>query len=235
MVSERDHHTLDDSVKMFFVLSNAMLDASIAAWDAKREYDSVRPASAIRPLFRGKIIPAWGGPGKGSVEMAGSRWTPYQSATFPTPPFPEYVSDLSTYSSTATHILELWTESDRFGYSVTLPAGSFKIEPGLTPTRNILLSWRTFSEAADEAGMSQFYGGIQFRRADLMGRLMGRPVGEAAWMRAQSYFNGSVADLPGINPQACWAHGTAKVEPATPLLFGFIGVSFEFDPDVASC
>jgi hypothetical protein len=30
-VSARDHHTLDDDVKMFFALSNAMLDASIAA------------------------------------------------------------------------------------------------------------------------------------------------------------------------------------------------------------
>jgi len=31
-VSVRDHHTLNDDVKMFFVLANAMLDASIAAW-----------------------------------------------------------------------------------------------------------------------------------------------------------------------------------------------------------
>jgi hypothetical protein len=35
-VSARDHHTIDDDVKMFFVLSNAIFDAGIAAWDAKR-------------------------------------------------------------------------------------------------------------------------------------------------------------------------------------------------------
>jgi len=47
-VSARDHHTLDDDVKMFFALSNAMLDASIEVWDCKRHYDSVRPISQIR-------------------------------------------------------------------------------------------------------------------------------------------------------------------------------------------
>jgi hypothetical protein len=29
-VSQRDHHTLDDDVKMFFALANAMRDSSIA-------------------------------------------------------------------------------------------------------------------------------------------------------------------------------------------------------------
>lgn len=72
-ISERDHHSLDDDVKMFFVLSNAMLDADIAAWDAKRAYDSVRPITAISLLFNGKKIHTWGGPGKGTVEIDGSQ------------------------------------------------------------------------------------------------------------------------------------------------------------------
>jgi hypothetical protein len=100
-ISERDHHTLDDDVKMFFVLSNALFDAGIAAWDAKQAYDSVRPITAIPFLFRGKTIRSWGGPGKGTVEMDGSQWIPYQAATFPTPPFPDYVSGHSTYSAAA--------------------------------------------------------------------------------------------------------------------------------------
>jgi vanadium-dependent haloperoxidase-like protein len=100
-VSARDHHTIDDDVKMFFVLSNAIFDAGIAAWDAKRTYDSVRPVTAIPLLFRGTTIRTWGGPGKGTVEMDGSQWIPYQAVTFPTPPFPDYVSGHSTYSAAA--------------------------------------------------------------------------------------------------------------------------------------
>ena len=47
---------------MFFVLGNALLDASIAVWDAKRFYDYVRPISAVRFLFAGRKIDAWAGP-----------------------------------------------------------------------------------------------------------------------------------------------------------------------------
>ena len=39
-VSERDGHAIDDDVKMFFALDNALLDASIAVWECKRFYDS---------------------------------------------------------------------------------------------------------------------------------------------------------------------------------------------------
>jgi hypothetical protein len=192
-VSARDQHTLDDDVKMFFALSNAMLDASIAAWDAKRTYDSVRPVTAISLLFKGKKIRAWGGPGKGTVELDGSQWIPYQLATFPTPPFPDYVSGHSTFSAAAARILALWTGSDRFGHSVTLPAGSSQIEPGLTPAQPVILKWETFTEAANEAGMSRRYGGIHFERADLMGRKLGRLVADRVWTKAQSYFDGTNA------------------------------------------
>jgi PAP2 superfamily len=192
-VSARDHHTLDDDVKMFFALSNAMFDAGIAAWDAKRTYDSVRPVTAIPLLYKSKPIRAWGGPGKSTAEMDGSRWIPYQAATFPTPPFPDYVSGHSTYSAAAARILALWTGSDQFGNSVRLPAGSSQIEPGITPAKPVELSWPTFTDAANEAGMSRRYGGIHFRAADLAGRLLGRFVAMETWRKAQSYFDGTAA------------------------------------------
>ncbi len=50
-VSRRDRHTLEEDIKLFFVLSNGLLDASIACWDTKRHYDSARPVTAIRFLL----------------------------------------------------------------------------------------------------------------------------------------------------------------------------------------
>jgi len=191
LVSARDHHTLDDDVKMFFVLSNTIFDAGIAAWDMKRAYDSVRPITAIPLLFKDKKVQAWGGPGKGTVEIDGSQWTPYQLATSPTPPFPEYVSGHSTYSAAAAKILELWTGSDRFGHSVVLAPGTSKIEPGITPVHPVNLHWDTFRAATDEAGVSRRYGGIHFRPADLAGRKLGRLVAAEVWTKAQSYFDGT--------------------------------------------
>jgi hypothetical protein len=32
-VARRDRHTIDEDAKMFFALTNALLDASIAVWD----------------------------------------------------------------------------------------------------------------------------------------------------------------------------------------------------------
>jgi hypothetical protein len=200
-VSARDHHTLDDDVKMFFALSNAMLDAGIAAWDAKRTYDSVRPVTAISLLYKGKKIRSWGGPGKGTIQMDGSQWIPYQLATFPTPPFPDYVSGHSTFSAAAARILALSTGSDRFGNTVTLPLGSSKVEHGITPAQPITLKWETFTDAATEAGMSRRYGGIHFERADLMGQKLGRLVAERVWTKAQSYFDGTIhSPAPTIEP-----------------------------------
>src|SRR5229473_2800982 len=198
-VSARDHHTLDDDVKMFFALSNAMLDAGIAAWDAKRAYDSVRPVTAISVLYGGKKIRAWGGPGKGTIEMDASQWIPYQLASSPTPPFPEYVSGHSTYSAAAARILALWTGNDRFRHSVTVSPGSSKIEPGLTPAKPVVLKWETLTDAADEAGTSRRYGGIHFARADLAGRRLGRLVADKAWAKAQTFFNGTAKPLPPTN------------------------------------
>lgn len=209
-ISARDHHSLDDDVKMFFALTNAMLDASIAAWDAKRTYDSVRPVTAISTIFRGKKIRVWGGPGKGTVEMDGSQWLPYQPATFPTPPFPEYVSGHSTYSAAAARILALWTGSDHFGHSVTLSAGSSRIEPGLTPSQTVILKWETFTDAAAEAGMSRRYGGIHFARADLAGRKLGSLVADRAWAKAQTYFDGSIK--PSRQELAGLSDGSNKVK-----------------------
>jgi hypothetical protein len=190
-ISQRDHHSLDDDVKMYFVVTNTMLDAAIAAWDAKRAYDSVRPVTAIESLYRHKTIRAWGGPGSGTIEMDGSQWIPYQPATAPTPPFPDYVSGHSTYSAAAARILGLWTGSDRFGYSVTMEKGSSKIEHGTTPREPVTLRWETFRAAADEAGMSRRYGGIHFRRADLAGRALGRAVADKVWPKANAYFDGT--------------------------------------------
>jgi len=190
-VSARDHHTLDDDVKMFFALTNACFDAGIAAWDGKRAFNSVRPASAIPYLFHGQTIRAWGGPGKGTISMDGSQWIPYQPSTFPTPPFPEYISGHSTFSAAAATVLTLWTGSNYFGGSVTFPAGSSVIEPGLTPAAPLTLQWATFSDAANEAGISRRYGGIHFLAGDLVGRAVGTLVGAQTFAKAQGYMSGN--------------------------------------------
>ena len=189
-VSQRDRHDLDKDVKLFFTLGSALMDASIASWDCKQAIDYVRPITAIRFLFKGKPVRAWGGPYQGSAQIDGSGWQPYQRSTFVTPAFPEFVSGHSTFSAAGAEILARFTGSDTFRASYTRSAGSSQIEPAVTPLNEVTLAWETFSAAADQAGISRRYGGIHFEDGDLGGRVMGRQVGALAWERAQSLFAG---------------------------------------------
>jgi hypothetical protein len=188
-ISRKRGHSLDTDTKLFFALGNAMLDSSIAAWREKYKWDFVRPVTAIREHYKGQLINSWKGPGQGYGDVPAEQWMPYQALTVVTPPFPEYVSGHSTFSGAGSQILLGFTGSDAFNASVTIPAGSLKIEPG-TPSAAVTLSWSTFTAAADEAGWSRRYGGIHFYSGDVHGRMLGKSVGSNAWSKAQAYIKG---------------------------------------------
>jgi hypothetical protein len=190
-VSRRDHHGTNEDVQMFFALTNAIFDAGIVAWDNKISFDSVRPITAVRHLFAGQQVKAWGGPGRGTQMIDGGTWTPYQASYFPTPPFAEYSSGHSNFSAAGAEVLRRFTGSDSFGASVTVAAGSSHVEPGLAPAADVTLSWPTFSDAADEAGISRRFGGIHFEQGDVDARVTGRLAGAQAWELARSYIKGS--------------------------------------------
>jgi hypothetical protein len=189
-VSRRDHNTMDTDAKLFMALTNALLDASITAWDAKRTWDSVRPITAVHWLKQGQLIQAWAGPYQGIKTIRGEDWQPYQPPGFPTPPFAEYLSGHSTFSAAAAELLKDMTGGDTFGMSVTIPAGSSTVEPGAVPASPVTLSWKAFSGAADQAGISREYGGIHFNDGDFEARKAGQDVGLQAWYKAKTYFNG---------------------------------------------
>jgi hypothetical protein len=190
-VSRARGHSLDADAKLFLALANAELDASIAAWNAKRRWDYVRPITAVRVRKAGQLILAWGGPYKGTRLIRGEQYQPYQPATFPTPPFAEYVSGHSTFTSAGARVLQRFTGSDLFGARVTVRPGTSRIEPGATPLLPQVLVWATFSAALDEAGRSRRQGGIHFLDGDYHGRQLGTSVGQQAWDKAQGFCNGT--------------------------------------------
>jgi len=93
------------------------------------------------------------------------RWTPL----IQTPPFPEYLSGHSTISASSATILTYFF-GDHFTYT-----DNVEVKYGL-PVR----SFNSFQEAAIEAGLSRFYGGIHFIDAIDNGRKQGFKVG--AWV-----------------------------------------------------
>jgi hypothetical protein len=208
-LSRKKGHSLDSDAKLFFLIGNAMMDASIAAWYVKyiagwpaispfAKYDFVRPVTAIREYYKTQdppIVPgAWLGPNKGFAGDEGvpaDQWLPYQALTVVTPPFPEYVSGHSTFTSAGATMLATFNGGDTFGVSVLIKAGSSKIEPGgSVPKADVTLTWPTFTDAADDAGMSRRWGGIHFYTGDVHGRGLGRQVAQSVWGTGQNYIKG---------------------------------------------
>lgn len=188
-VSRRDGNTLDQNIKLFFILANAELDASIACWATKRVYDSAYPITVIHYLFKGKQVRAWAGTGKDVQQINGQYWLPYQQLASIAPDFPEYCSEQSAFSYAAATILRHFTGSDELGTSYIQPAHSSAVEFDV-PDTSVTLDWRTFTQAANQAGVAGRYGGIHFTQSDLDGRTLGNQVGEQVWLKAQRYING---------------------------------------------
>ncbi len=86
-----------------------------------------------------------------------------------TPPFPEYPSGHSTQSGAAAEVLTAF-----FGDDVAFVDETGSAD-GLEPR-----SFRSFHEAANEAGISRLYGGIHFREAIDRGLAQGRCIGAYA-------------------------------------------------------
>lgn len=90
-------------------------------------------------------------------------WKPFLQ----TPPFPEYISGHSVISSTSAAILTDYF-GDKFHYT-----DNVEEKYGLAPR-----SFNSFNEAAAEAGMSRFWGGIHFKDAIDNGMIQGIKVGK---------------------------------------------------------
>jgi hypothetical protein len=202
-VSRRDRNDLHRDAKMFFSVAMVCFDAFIAAWDAKRFYDSSRPWTLVRVMYKGQKVRGWLGPGKGVGLIPAEQWAPYSPASFVTPPFPGYVSGHSTVSGAASRVLEHFTGSDRFGDEDARRAGQLT-EQGATHAAmqsvdgkpstadekscEVVLPLPTFSATAELAGWSRVLGGYHIQADNLAGLKLGRQVADAAWPKLEARF-----------------------------------------------
>jgi hypothetical protein len=136
--------SLAHAAESYAKLGLALADSFIACWQAKYEYNLVRPISYIQA----NIDPDW-------------------QPLLSTPPFPEYPSGHSVQSAAAAVVL-----TDLFGEGFAFTDHTHDGH-GL-PSR----SFMSFRQAAEEAALSRFYGGIHFRAAIENGLEQGRCIGE---------------------------------------------------------
>ena len=143
---------LTENARLFALLNLALADAAICCWDGKYEFKCWRPITAIHEADTDRN-PATG---------QDPAWTPLLA----TPPFPEYTSGHSTFSSAAATVLARYFGSDTVPFSATSEA-----------MPSFSRSYQSFSEAAAEAGLSRIYGGLHFMSANQQGLLSGASLG----------------------------------------------------------
>ena len=145
---------------------------------------------------------AWpGAPTDPTTDHSGARWirakewVPYQKDTFVTPAFPGYTSGHSTFSRAAAEVLARFTDSPYFpgglGEFVAPKNHFLKFELG--PSEDVRLQWATYFDAADQAGQSRIWGGIHILADDFGGRVMGSTIGQNAYDKARTYWDGTAA------------------------------------------
>jgi membrane-associated phospholipid phosphatase len=212
-VSGANDLRLDDDVKLFFVASNAILDASIATWDAKYFYDYVRPISAIRALGD-RLINAWRprslslvlaystpatlAEAKHSVvvpaglgEVRAADWQPY----LPTPPFPSYVSGHSAFTAAWARAMELATGKPDFNFKTTVRRLYVEQRELARP---VTLVFPTFAAAAEASGISRIWGGVHWPADNERGEELGRRVGENVWRHAEQFVLGTASPTAAV-------------------------------------
>jgi hypothetical protein len=192
-VSRRDKHTLDQDVKLYFVVANVAFDAFISCWETKRFYDSSRPWTLVRHYYKGQKVMGWSGPSGGVKEMPCDEWHPYSPYSFITPPFPGYTSGHATVSGACAKALELFTGSDKYGFAerrrhcelTEMKAGDYQV-----------LDLPTFSATAEMAARSRALGGYHISIDNDVGLKVGRELATWSWPRYQAYFQGTATVRP---------------------------------------
>jgi hypothetical protein len=159
---EQFHMDIEKAVQYVATVDLSIFDVSIATFQFKRQYDSVRPITAIRYLYGNKKITAWGGPGKGTVnDITGNDWRPYLNTADHT----EYPSASSAFCMAYAESARRFLGTDQLSITVTMPKGTSFVEPGITPAQDVTLHWGNLTDMANACRMSRVLGGVHFRAA----------------------------------------------------------------------
>jgi hypothetical protein len=153
-----------EKARLFGLLNMALTDGYIGSFETKYHYNYWRPVTAIREAATD------GNPGT----AADPTWTPLVE----TPPIPDYDSGHAVEGGAAAEVLRRFFGTDHIGFSTcstTLPKGS-----QCGDAASVSRAYSSFSQAADENGLSRILVGFHFREAVEVGIAHGARVGRRA-------------------------------------------------------
>ena len=173
-----------------FLVLMALHDATIPTWQEKRRFDSVRPFSAIKHSYGDELVTAWAGPGKGTMQIPASQWQSYiQEADHP-----EYPSASSCVCNAQAQAMRRLTGTDDLNWVIDFPAGSSRIEPGITPAEDLRLTVETWNDFAHYCGQSRIWAGINFQPSVDKSAAICGSIGDAVYDYFASLIDGTAPE-----------------------------------------
>ena len=158
-VVRRKNLSLLETARLFALLNLAEADAAICVWDTKFFYRTWRPETAIREM-------------DAKLNTAAAP-NPDFIPNLASPSFPSYISGHSAFSGAGARMLALVTGSDDFDFTLT--------SDGLP---GVIHSFKKFSDAQHEAGMSRVWGGIHTMSDNLEGQKAGVSIADWVYSHA---------------------------------------------------
>jgi hypothetical protein len=186
-VAELLQLSLEEFVHIEFATNIASFDTAIAIWYNKRKYDSVRPFSAIKYIYGNNIVTAWGGAGKGTVyDLPADQWKSY----LPVANHPEYPSATSSICAAHAQVMRRLHGDQNLNFSVNIPAGSSRIEPGITPQSDLTLNWTSWSDFENDCGQSRLWSGVHFSDSIPAGMDIGHQIADITYQYMRNLLEG---------------------------------------------
>lgn len=164
---------------MFSLLDLAihLFEGGRVTWRLKKTYMEDRPIQEVRRRFTGQSVLSWNG------TVDGAQWLPYQANNFVTPPFADFPSGHSHFSKAFALTMNKWFGSNIIKHNIfydkqnlicplfptslngtfgdfSITPGMSEIQPGIVPATPMNISFNTWDDMAESAGISRLYGGI---------------------------------------------------------------------------
>jgi hypothetical protein len=173
--------------------------AGIAVWKAKRQYDAVRPFSAIRHVYGSQPVTAWGGPGVGTVsDIPADEWTSFGQ----TADHPEYPSASACACAAHAQAARAWQGDDVLNVPIKVAKGSSRVEPGVTPAEDLQLFYPTWTAMEAACAQSRLDAGYHFKASVDASLAVCGGIGAEAHAYVQSLIDGSAPVRPPARGRA---------------------------------
>ena len=185
-------------VKNFFILNAGLFQIGLNVWNAKYQIFQKRPIQHVRNMEEQSLSNFY------FDDITSTKlWLPYQERTFVTPPFPDFVSGHSSFSSVGSEILNKLLGENLLNLNLKVEGNKLKIISPLFenkydeivslsciniypktskvieniyPTKMVNLRFNSWNDMSIQAGISRIYGGIHIHSSNYPGMIVGKKI-----------------------------------------------------------